>query len=138
MASLVNIDAKALGSLYGGILALVRENNIEVGAIENPMPNIRRQNSRGIITDSSHRSRDVLLMMFGVALAAMRNGGCKTIYRIDPATWRKAVLGNGYPQDPKRAAVDYCRLVFKCDVPNHNAAEAVCIWQWALGQAKLL
>jgi hypothetical protein len=127
-----------MGGLYGSILALTRENEIEVGAIESPLPNIRRTNARGITMDSSHRSRDVLLMMFGVALAAMRNGGCKKIHCIDPSVWRKAVLGNGYPPNPKNAAIDYCRLVFNLEIKDHNAAEGVCIWQWALGQSKLL
>lgn len=131
-------DARALGGLYGSILSLVRENAIEVAAIEEPVPNIERTNKRGITTLSSNRSRDSLLMMFGTALAAVRNGGCRKIYIVRPASWRKQVLGNGYPQNPKQAMLDYCRIVFKVDLRDDNIADAMGIWQFALGQAKLL
>lgn len=131
-------DARALGGLYSGVLTLTRENAIEIAAIEEPVPNIERTNKRGITTLSSNRSRDSLLMMFGVALAAVRNGGCKKIYIVRPASWRKQVLGNGYPQNPKQAMIDYCRLVFKVDLRDDNIADAIGVWQFALGQAKLL
>lgn len=131
-------DAIALASLYMGIITLVRENQIEVCAIEAPTPNIKRKNKRGIETFSSFRTRDSLLMMFGVAMAAVRGGGCKKIFVIAPSTWRKAVLGNGFPEKPKQAAIDYARLVFRVDLKDDNMADAIGLWVWATGQSKLL
>lgn len=129
---------KTLGSIYSATMAMVRANGIEAVAIEAPQMNVRHTNKRGITTPASSHGTVSLAMLSGAAQAGAYNGGAKHIWLVQPSQWRKSVLGNGYPTDPKQAAIDYCWTVFKLRVADHNAAEAVCLAVWAHGQAKLL
>lgn len=120
--------AKSMGSIYAAVLSLVREHKIKGVAIEAPLH---------LGGKSAHTERS-LAMLSGAAQAGAINGGAEKVWLVAPATWRKAVLGQGFPDHPKQAAVDYCKLVLKSDIPDHNMAEAACILVWAHGQAVLL
>lgn len=46
---------------------------------------------------------------------------------VHVSTWRKAVYGNGKPQDPKGTAVSWVLYNLGFETKNHNLAEAACI-----------
>jgi Holliday junction resolvasome RuvABC endonuclease subunit len=46
---------------------------------------------------------------------------------VHVSTWRKAVFGNGKPQDPKGTAVAWVLYNLGFETKNHNSAEAACI-----------
>lgn len=128
--------ARSCGGLYSSVMAMVRANKIEGVVIEAPLIGISKKNKRGIYTPTSAHGDRVLTMLSGAAQAAISNGGAKFLGMPGPQTWRAAVLGNGRPTNPKSAALEYCRLVLKLNLDDHNAAEAACILQWAFGQEK--
>ena len=130
--------ARTMASVYSAVMAMVRANNVEGVAIEAPGIGIRRKNKRGITTPTSAHGTQVLTMLSGAAQAGAINGGAKFLWMPQSNEWRKAVLGNGYPEHPKSAAVEYCNLFLKCAVTNHNAAEGLCLMVFAHGQARLL
>lgn len=116
----------SLGGIYSSVRAIVAANEIEIVAIEAPL----RLGGR-----SAHAERS-LTMLSGAAQAGAVNGGAKRVDLVAPQTWRKAVLGNGFPDKPKDAAVQYCKLM-KWRVTDHNQAEACCLFVHASAQAKL-
>lgn len=134
----VDKQVASMASLYTAVHSMVAANKIEGVAIEAPLMGITKKNKRGIPVPVSHHGTKMLVMLSGVAQAAAKNGGAKIVWLPEVSSWRKAVLGNGFPSDPKGAALQYCRLVLKLKVEDHNAAEGLCVWCWAHGQAKLL
>lgn len=118
--------AKSLGGLYAAVLSTVRDNAIKHVAIEHP----------GQGRNSSHTQLSLTLLV-GAAQAAAFNAGAQIMKMPQPQSWRKQVLGKGILKNAKLAALDYCRL-HGWQVVDHNAAEALCIWQWAHGQTSLL
>lgn len=113
--------AKTSASVYSAVFQLVRENKAEIVGIEAPLSLQGR---------SAHTQRS-LTMLSGAAQAGAINGGAKIVLLVAPQTWREAVLGNGYPRNPKQAALDYCKM-FKWGITDHNAADAACVLTWAL------
>jgi hypothetical protein len=130
--------ARSLGSLYTNVRGLIAANGVEGVAIEAPQTNIRRTNARGITTPTSKHGTTILTMLSGVARAAAFNAGAKHIWLVDPSVWRKAVYGNGYPDNPKAAAISYCRQVYKVHLTDDNIAEGLALLSYAHGQARLL
>jgi hypothetical protein len=130
-------SAQSFGSAYAAVRCVVAANKIEGVIIEPPMIGISKKNKRGIITPTSHHGDRMLTMLSGAIQAGAINGGAKWVKLPPPNTWRAAVLGNGYPKDPKAAALEYCRLMKWC-IEDHNAAEAACMLVWGHGQALLM
>lgn len=114
-----NLD-RTMSSLEFSIRALVKANGIERVAIEAPL------NLAGKL---AHGTR-CLTMLSGAAGAGAYSGGARWIRRPAPQTWRKAVLGHGFPDKPKEAALAYCARL-NWGVTSHDAAEACCIMAWA-------
>ena len=56
-------------------------------------------------------------------------GKAATIHYVVPATWRKAVLGNG--KAGKLEAIGYALAVHQIKTKNSDIAEAVCIAEYA-------
>lgn len=130
---------KSLASAYSAVKALVSQNNVEGVVIEAPFPTgATKKNKRGIRTGTSAHGIQVLTMLSGAVQAGAFSGGAKYFWMPYPNEWRKEVLGNGYPNDPKFEASRYCRLVLNLDVQDHNAAEGCCLMVYGHGQAKLL
>lgn len=124
---------RSMASIYSSVNALCKANGVKFVFIEAAMRGIMRKNSRGISLPASAHGERSLTMLSGAAMAGAANSGAKVFPPVDPKTWRKAVLGIAMPKDPKQMALDYCGL-FKIPVPNHDAAEAVCIMQYGIGQ----
>lgn len=118
--------ARSMGGIYSSVMVTVRENKIDGVCIEHP----------GAGRNSAHTQLS-LTMLIGAAQAGAVNAGATILAMPHPNSWRKQVLGKGNPKNPKLAAMDYCRL-HGWQVEDHNAAEAICIWQWAHGQTSLL
>lgn len=118
---------RSFAGIYSSVRALCAANRIEGFVIEAPL----RLGGK-----SAHTERN-LTMLSGAAQAAAINGGVKWVRVVAPTTWRKAVLGHGFPKNPKDAALEYCRMM-KWNITDHNAGEAALMLVWAHGQAKLL
>lgn len=129
--------AHTLFSLFSSVKCMVQAHGITGVAIEAPLLGMKRKNRRGVSTPVSAHGTMVLTQLNAVACAGAIAGGAKWIRTVYPNEWRRAVLGNGYPKNPKDAALRYCELM-KWGVTEHDAAEACCIFQWGLGQEKLL
>lgn len=56
---------------------------------------------------------------------AVANG--LTVMWVPIASWRRVVLGNGRPKDPKAEAIWYADVVFKYRTHNDNQADAICL-----------
>lgn len=119
--------AKSFAGIYSSVYALCRGNGVEGFVIEAPL----RLGGR-----SAHTER-MLVMLSGAAQAGAFNGGVKWVEIVAPQTWRKKVLGNGFPKNPKRAAIEYCNLM-RWNIIEHNAAEASCILVYGHGQTRLI
>jgi hypothetical protein len=129
---------RSCASLYSAVQSMVRANNIEGVVIEAPLQAIYKKNSRGIVTNSSSHGIRALTMISGAAQAAVINGGAKHLWMPEPATWRKSVLGSGYPDKPKEAAFQYCKMVLGLNIGDDNSAEAACLVEYGHGQSKLI
>lgn len=129
---------RSCASLYSAVHSMVRANNIEGVVIEAPLQAVYRKNKRGVTTKTSAHGTRVLTMISGAAQAGAINGGAKKLWMPEPTTWRKAVLGNGYPDKPKEAAFQYCKMVLRLTIADDNAAEACCLAEYGHGQAKLI
>jgi hypothetical protein len=120
---------RSMGSIMTSVKAVVAENKVWRVAIEAPLALGGR---------SAHTQR-VLTMLAGAAAAGAVEGGAGWIRMPAPNTWRKAVLGCGFPKNTqgksiaKQAALDYCRLN-GWQPEDDNAADALCIWWWAVTQ----
>lgn len=128
---------RTMGSIYSAVNTVCRGNKIEGVIIEAAMRGIQRQNKRGITTATSAHGDRCLTMLQGAARAGAANAGVRLFRFPAPNTWRAAVLGNGYPKNPKDLAVEYCRLSGR-NIPEHDAAEAFCMLQFGLGEQNLL
>ncbi len=124
---------RSLGSMQTIVTMLVRHHDVKVVGIEAALRGVHKKNKRGFASPVSAHGERVLTMLSGVTIGAAHNAGARVLEPVAPATWRKAVLGNGYPDNPKKAALDYCALM-KWNITDHNVAEAACILQWTLGQ----
>ncbi|MCC8963733.1 hypothetical protein H8A95_15795 [Bradyrhizobium sp. Pear76] len=80
---------------------------------------------------TNHETTMITIGLFGILCGITH---CKGITLVPAAisTWRKHFIGKGnYPGEvAKRMSVDRCR-VLGWDAPDHNAAEAAGIWDWA-------
>ncbi len=128
---------RTLGGIYSAVLTVCRSNEIEAVQIEAALRGVKRTNKRGITTPTSAWGDRCLTMLNGAAQAAVANSGAKLLKPVGPSTWRKSVLGEAFPANPKEAAVRYCALQGR-EIPDHDAAEAFCILQHALGNQNLL
>lgn len=124
---------RSMASIYSSVNALCKANGVKFVFIEAALRNIKRKNKRGILLPVSAHGTRCLTMLNGAAMAGAANSGAKVYPPVAPETWRKEVLGNGRPENPKAAALRYCALM-KIPVPNDDAAEAVCIMQYGIGQ----
>lgn len=129
---------RAFAMVYCAIQSLVRDNKIEGVVIEAPLQTVSRKNKRGISTPTSAHGVSVLTMLSGAVQAGAFSGGARHFWFPEPSTWRKAVLGAAFPENPKAAAVRYCEMVLKTAVQGHDAAEGLALMQYGHGQAKLL
>ncbi len=123
----------SLAQIYSAVCGSVRANGIEGVVIEASMMGITRANKRGIVTPTSKHGDRVLGFLGGAARAAAVNGGAKYIATPGPSTWRAAVLGIGYPENPKAAAVSYCQMM-GINVTDPDTAEALCLMQFGKGK----
>lgn len=85
----------------------------------------------GAMGFTNHDTTMISIGMFGILCGIVH---CKSI-RLELAaisTWRKHFVGKGnYPGTiAKKMAVDRCNLL-GWSAPDHNAAEAAGIWDWA-------
>lgn len=128
---------RTLGSIYSAVNTICRGNQIEGVIIEAALRGIQKKNSRGITTPTSAHGDRVLTMVNGAARAGAANAGVKIFLFPGPSTWRKAVLGHGFPDKPKEAAVTHCHRIGR-KIANHNSAEALCMLQFGLGEQNLL
>lgn len=129
--------ARSCASLYAAVQFMVRENGIEGVVIEFPIAP-KRKNKRGILLPAGAHGVRMLTMISGAAQAGAHSGGAKHFWMPEPSTWRKAVLGNGFPDKPKEAAFQYCKMVLGLRVEDDNAAEACCLVEFGHAQARLL
>lgn len=72
----------------------------------------------------------LLMGLVAVAHVAAHRAGARVV-EANVQSWRKAILGNGRPKDPKRAALDFCASVGWDAGGSHDRAEAACVWAWA-------
>jgi hypothetical protein len=81
-----------------------------------------------------HTSHDTTMVTIGGFAIIVGIIVCKRIpyQTVRISTWRKHFLGNGRlpTKEAKAAALARCR-VLGWDAPDHNAAEAAGIWDWA-------
>jgi hypothetical protein len=80
--------------------------------------------------NSSH-SADLLWSLQGAVEGVCGPYGVFT-QEANVTTVRKAVMGNGRPNNPKVAVVEFCRSI-GFDVTDHNAADAIFVWLFAAG-----
>lgn len=130
--------ARSFAGAHAAVQSMIRVHDIKGVVIEAPLMEVWRKNKRGIETPTSNHGVRMHHMLSGVLQAAVINGGAVLLGMPEPKTWRKAVLGNGYPADAKAAAIQYCRIALNLILESHDAAEAACLWAWGVGQAKLL
>jgi hypothetical protein len=118
-----------LPGLYGRAVAwmatTLRDEPPDMVVIERVVP---PSGARGF---TNHDTTMISIGMFGILCGIIN---CKSI-RLELAaisTWRKHFLGRGnYPGViAKQMAVDRCKLL-GWSPPDHNAAEAAGIWDWA-------
>lgn len=128
---------ETLGRLYSAVNTVCRANKIEGLIVEAALRTIKKKNARGVWTPTSAHGDRCLTMLNGVAHAAAANAGVKVFKDPAPATWRAAVLGIGFPKDPKKEALQYCSRTGRT-VADHNVAEALCMLQFGLGESNLL
>ena len=129
--------ARICAALYAAVQSIVRENGIEGAVIEFPIAP-KRKNSRGVLLPAGAHGVRMLTMISGAAQAGAYSGGCRHFWMPEPATWRKAVLGNGFPEKPKDEAFKYCKMVLRLNVQDHTAAEACCLVEYGHAQARLI
>jgi len=103
----------------------LRDDPPNLVVIEKPVPPM------GAFGHTNHDTTLITIGMFGILCGIVH---CKNI-RLELApisTWRKHFLGRGnYPgKTAKDLALRRCAL-FGWDAPDHNAAEAAGIWDWA-------
>lgn len=128
----------SMGAAYATVFNLIKANGIEAVAMEDSLLGMMRTNKRGIATPTSYHGVKTLTMLHGAYRAAIFNAGIRFVWFPQPHEWRKQVLGAGYPEHPKAAAIRYCELVLKTPVSNEDAAEGLAIMQYGHGQTKLL
>jgi len=119
-----NLD-RTMSSIESSVRAIVRAEGIERVAIEAPLM------LKGKL---AHGTRS-LMMLSGAAGAGAWSGGARWIKRPAPNTWRKAVLGQGFPDKPKEAALAYCAMM-GWKITEHDAAEAALLFHWASTQLR--
>jgi Holliday junction resolvasome RuvABC endonuclease subunit len=79
-------------------------------------------------TDDAYTATLMLGMNFTAqSVAAGRGIPCET---VAVQTWRKAFLGQGRPENPKRAAIKQCSLLGWNVEGNHDRAEACGVFAW--------
>lgn len=130
------IDA-TLGSIYSAVNTICRGNEITLLIIEAALRGVKKKNARDVWTPTSAHGDRCLTMLNAAARAGAANGGVRKVMVVAPCTWRKSVLGNGFPKNPKDKAMDYCRMIGRRP-EEHNEAEALCMLQHALGNQNLL
>lgn len=86
-------------------------------------------------------ANDAISRAAGMLIQNLRDTFFKTLKRADvhavePATWRKAVYGNGRPQDPKTTAIHYYIAATGVVPETHDEAEAYCIARYGLAMEK--
>lgn len=113
---------RCLGSVYETISTTCRSFCVEIVAIEAPLI----QKMQG----SNAHTLAALVEVSGVIRAAAQRAGCKTL-RIGSSTVRKMFVGRGFPDDPKQAVMQRCRLL-GWDFSDDNAADAAATWAWAM------
>ena len=128
---------RTLGSIYSAVNTICRGNKIEGVVIEAALRTINKKNSRGITTPTSAHGDRCLTMLNGAARAGAANAGVTKFWHPAPSTWRKVVLGNGFPEKPKEEAVKFCARIGRA-VENHNTAEALCMLDWKTRESNLL
>ena len=118
---------RSLASIYSAVREMVTANAIEIVAIEAPL----------ILPGRSAHTERSLVMLCGAAIAGAINGGAKHIETVAPNSWRKVVLGNGRPDDPKGASLRYCASR-GWKIEDHNASDAACVLVWAQSKRDVL
>ena len=111
--------ARSFASIYTSVRRVVVANKVEGFIIEAPLH---------LAQKSSHTER-CLTMLSGAAQAGAINGGARFVSIVAPQSWRKVVLGHGFPENPKEKAIRFCtRQGWYVD--NDNAADALCLLRW--------
>ena len=77
--------------------------------------------------DAWVRSIMIGLNMTAQGVCAGRNIPCAT---VACQTWRKAFIGEGYPKNPKLAAINMCEALGWEVYENHDRAEACGLWAY--------
>lgn len=94
----------------------------------------------GAMARSGASNAGTLALLNGLAaLTEGIAGGCfgKRVRKVTPQQWRKAVLGNGRPDDAKLAGKLWARQLGWMVKTDHEA-DALGVHWWAAGQSKLL
>ena len=85
-----------------------------------------------IMSARAKGSTDTLMILTGLAFLTETICDMKGVPVISVAapTWRKAFLGEGFPDDPKARAVAMCRSL-GWRVQTEDEADACGVWTWA-------
>lgn len=111
---------RTLSTLAESVGALCRTVKPQWAVIEKPL----------VISNRSAHTMVALMQLTGAARAAAARAGCR-IRLIPPQTVRKHFVGNGFPENPKQAVMDRCRML-RWDVEDDNAADACACWSWGI------
>jgi len=119
---------RAFGNVCSAVQWVVRSNAIELVILEASILGMKK-NSNPHKESSAH-------MLSGAIQAGASNGGAKTVELWPANSWRKEVFGEGFPNNPKRRALDYVKLAFGWDITDDNVAESGCLWHLGVSLAK--
>jgi hypothetical protein len=128
---------RSCASVYSAVRSMTQSNGIEGVVIEMAIAP-KRKNKRGVLLPANSHGVRALTMISGAAHAGAINGGAKYIWTPAPNVWRLQVLGRGFPDKPKHAAYEYCRMVLGLKIDDDNACEAVLLGEYGHAQARLL
>lgn len=104
-------------------LSTFKPDCIVIEAPLNPVASLTRGNSYGTST--------MLLQMIGAVKGVAKCYGVPW-KEAHVQSVRKAFVGHGRPENPKRAVMEQCRSM-GCNVRTDNEADAVALWFWRRG-----
>jgi Holliday junction resolvasome RuvABC endonuclease subunit len=85
-----------------------------------------------IVSDRSAHTMVALMQLTGAVRTAAARAGVR-VHMVASSTVRKHFLGNGRPDDPKRAVKERCRLL-GYEVADDNAADACAVWNYGISK----
>lgn len=114
---------RSLATLHETVREFCRCHSVEIVAIEAPMMPPGR---------SSHTALGLISLVAVARCAAQRHGARIMLGNV--STVRKHFVGQGFPDNPKQAVMDRCKLL-NWPVADDNAADAAALWCWAMSKS---